>query len=91
MARTIEEIVESSHLPMSIIVVGIGKEDFKMMDHLDSDDVLLKGAHSSAVRDIVQFVPFEKFSKNTTENIDAQFLAEEVLEEVPEQVTGYFS
>ena len=83
--------MESSHLPLSIIVVGIGKEDFRMMDHLDSDDVLLKGAHSSAVRDIVQFVPFNKFSKSNQENIDAMLLAEEVLEEVPEQVTSYFS
>ena len=55
-----------------------------MMEHLDSDDVLLKGAHSSAVRDIVQFVPFNKFSKTNAENIDGLMLAEEVLEEVPE-------
>lgn len=37
--RTIEQIVRASKLPVSIIIVGIGKpeDDFKVMTELDSD------------------------------------------------------
>lgn len=38
MAATKNEIVKASGLPLSIIIVGIGNEDFSMMDELDSDD-----------------------------------------------------
>lgn len=38
MAATKDEIVKASGLPLSIIIVGIGNEDFGMMDELDSDD-----------------------------------------------------
>lgn len=38
MAATKDEIVKASGLPLSIIIVGIGKEDFGMMEELDSDD-----------------------------------------------------
>ena len=34
-------IVESSPLPTSIIIVGVGDEDFELMEELDSDDKLL--------------------------------------------------
>ena len=35
--ETIDEIVKGSSLPLSIIIVGIGKEDFGMMKNLDAD------------------------------------------------------
>lgn len=38
MSATKNEIVRASGLPLSIIIVGIGNEDFSMMDELDSDD-----------------------------------------------------
>ncbi len=38
---TIRSIVNSSHLPMSIIIVGIGNEDFREMEVLDGDDGLV--------------------------------------------------
>lgn len=34
------QIVKASHLPMSIIIVGIGDEDFSDMIELDGDDGL---------------------------------------------------
>ena len=38
MAATKEAIVQSSHLPMSIIIVGVGNADFCDMNVLDGDD-----------------------------------------------------
>jgi Copine len=38
MDATKREIVEMSRLGISIIIVGIGNEDFGMMEELDSDN-----------------------------------------------------
>lgn len=38
MQKTIDEIVRGSSLPLSIIIVGVGSEDFKSMNILDADD-----------------------------------------------------
>jgi hypothetical protein len=84
MDQTIEQIIKSSTLPMSIIIVGVGEADFTKMDFLDSDDKLLSLGSLKAERDIVQFVPFSKL-KNS--NPDA--LAEEVLREIPKQFMSY--
>ena len=62
MDKTRTAIVEASRLPMSIIIVGVGKADFSAMEFLDSDDRLLRGPTGEvAARDIVQFVPFRDF------------------------------
>ena len=37
MDKTKELIVEASELPLSIIIIGVGNEKFKMMKALDSD------------------------------------------------------
>ncbi len=37
MPQTIDAIVEASYYPISIIIVGVGNEDFSKMDQLDSD------------------------------------------------------
>lgn len=55
---TIIEIVESSKLAISIIIVGVGNEDFESMDILDADDERLVDEYGNKqVRDNVQFVP----------------------------------
>lgn len=60
MSETINAIVKGSHLPLSIIIVGVGNEDFKDMEVLDSDGVVLRTALGvPALRDIVQFVDFK--------------------------------
>jgi hypothetical protein len=42
---------------MSIIIVGVGDEDFAAMEALDADKQLLKSSDGKvAARDIVQFV-----------------------------------
>jgi len=41
MQKTIDEIVRGSALPMSIIIVGVGSDDFENMDILDADETPL--------------------------------------------------
>ncbi|XP_078690065.1 copine-4-like isoform X3 [Branchiostoma floridae x Branchiostoma belcheri] len=87
MADTREAIVRASHLPMSIIIVGVGDADFTDMEVLDGDDGLLKSPRGEPVkRDIVQFVPFRQFK-----TAPAGALSKHVLAEVPTQLTQYFS
>ena len=41
MQPTISSLVSSSHLPLSIIIIGVGKEDFTQMEVLDGDNGLV--------------------------------------------------
>lgn len=61
MSDTREAIVRASHLPMSVIIVGVGNADFTDMQILDGDDGVLRSPRGEpALRDIVQFVPFRE-------------------------------
>ena len=85
MQETINALVEASFLPISVIIIGIGNANFHNMDVLDADDnPLYDSNRRKADRDLVQFVPFNKFNNNPVK------LAEEVLEEVPRQVVEYY-
>ncbi|XP_062847488.1 copine-3 isoform X2 [Trichomycterus rosablanca] len=86
MDQTCAAIVAAAHLPMSIIIVGVGDADFADMEILDGDDGRLRSpSGETAIRDIVQFVPFRKF-----QNASRQTLSQCVLAELPEQVVSYF-
>jgi hypothetical protein len=87
MKSTISEIVKASDLPVSIIVVGVGDEDFGLMNLLDSDEALLYSPElkQRAKRDIVQFVPFNEFRDKSI-----HALAMETLDEIPREVVSYF-
>lgn len=86
MDHTRTAIVDASHLPMSIIIVGVGGADFSAMEFLDSDDRLLRSPRGDvAARDIVQFVPFRDFNGNSVA------LAQSVLAELPDQVASFFN
>ncbi|OMJ84219.1 hypothetical protein SteCoe_14706 [Stentor coeruleus] len=86
MSDTIVKIVEASQLPISIIIVGVGNDSFLSMQELDCDNgVLIDERGIKAARDIVQFVPFNKFNGNPVA------LAAEVLKEVPKQLTDFMS
>jgi hypothetical protein len=85
MQATIAEIVSASDLPLSIIIVGVGNDNFENMDILDADDTPLVHNGKVMSRDIVQFVPFRNFIGK-----DPGELARAVLHEVPEQFTGYY-
>ena len=77
MKETKRLIVEASKLPCSIIIVGVGEEEFDMMVELDSDEKLLKDDKNRfAERDIVQFVRFK-------EALSRGNLGEELLKEIP--------
>jgi hypothetical protein len=47
-------VFQASGLPMSIIIVGVGGEDFAAMDELDSDRERLSSGGRYSERDIVQ-------------------------------------
>ena len=85
MQKTIDEIVRGSSLPLSIIIVGVGSEDFSSMHQLDADEEPLysKTYKKQMERDIVQFVPFRKFKSNPIQ------LAKETLAEVPGQLLKF--
>ena len=85
MQKTIDQIVRGSQLPLSIVIVGVGSEDFESMDILDADDVPLYSMKykREMSADIVQFVPYREFRGNP------QLLAREVLDEIPGQLLGF--
>ena len=84
--ETIDSLVEGSFLPLSVIIIGIGNDDFHEMVVLDGDDNPITSSKGVVrKRDLVQFVPFNKFKNNPTK------LAEEVLEEVPRQLIDYYA
>ena len=86
MEDTIDALVEGSFLPLSVIIIGIGNMDFSKMEQLDGDEIpLISRQGIKRQRDLVQFVPFDKFEG------DEKKLAEEVLDEIPRQVIEYYS
>ncbi len=92
MHSTIRSIVNASKLPISIIIVGVGNADFDAMDELDGDDSRLNIDGQYAERDIVQFVPLNRFLGQTGSGsfVKSQAdLAKAVLAEIPDQMTGY--
>ena len=85
MDDTIEELVDGSFLPLSVIIIGVGNADFSSMKELDADErPLINSKGLKAARDLVQFVPFLKYESNPEQ------LANEVLEEIPKQLMEYY-
>jgi len=84
---TKKSIVEASALPLSIVVVGVGDEDFSAMVALDADKEPLRAGHRTACRDVVQFVELRRFLRQGV--WDKETLAREVLREVPAQVVQW--
>ena len=83
--ETIDALVEASFQPLSIIIIGIGDADFKKMEILDGDMVPLVSSNGKKrTRDLVQFVPFNKFQN------DENKLSMQVLEEIPRQIVEYY-
>lgn len=84
MPETIELLVQGSFMPLSVIIIGIGDADFTDMEKLDADDNPLVSKGVKSGRDLVQFVPYNKFKG------DYQKLAEEVLQEIPTQILEFY-
>jgi len=88
LAETKKAIIQASVLPLSIIIVGVGDEDFQAMEELDSDDHLLRQDNLVASRDIVQFVELRQFiQRNGTWSKEQ--LGREVLAEIPTQLLSF--
>lgn len=83
MEQTVDMIVGNCNLPLSIIIVGVGNAEFTNMVRLDGDNGLYNSKGKKAQRDIVQFVPFREVGMNP------DLLAQELLAELPGQVTQY--
>ena len=66
MQKTIDQVVRGSSLPLSIVIVGVGNDDFTEMDRLDADEVPLYSMKykKEMAADIVQFVPYREFKGN---------------------------
>uniref|UniRef100_A0AAV1UFT7 C2 domain-containing protein n=1 Tax=Peronospora matthiolae TaxID=2874970 RepID=A0AAV1UFT7_9STRA len=85
MQQTIDELVQASTFPLSIVIVAVGNANFTAMKALDADDkVLVDSSGCKAMRDIVQFVPFNQFRRNPAR------LAKETLAEIPTQLLQYY-
>ena len=85
MRETIDWVVQGSLVPLSIIIVGVGNDNFGKMVELDADEVPLIDSHGRKMaRDIVQFVPFREVGNSPTR------LAKEVLDELPREVVNFF-
>ena len=86
LGQTIDILVEGSFLPLSVIIIGIGNDHFAEMITLDGDvNPLIDSRGVKRMRDLVQFVPFNKYRNDPTK------LAEQVLEEIPRQVIEYYT
>ena len=92
MEETKEAIIDASDLPLSIIIVGVGDEDFSQMDQLDGDKRKLsvlgkEGKRKETTRDIVQFVKMNPVEGEAGEvSAGKEELSEKVLKEIPGQV-----
>ena len=83
---SIEALVEGSFYPLSVIIIGIGEEDFSKMEKLDGDEIpLISKRGIKRLRDLVQFVPFCKYENN------GEKLIHQVLEEIPRQIIEYYT
>jgi len=81
-------LVNASSLPMSVIIVGVGNEDFSAMEVLDGDNGRLQSHGTFAKRDIVQFVELRKFVQ-PGQRWNKELLAKSVLAEIPSQVCSW--
>ena len=83
MPLTKDTIFELSHLPCSVIIIGVGDADFSAMEELDGDGGRLHNTRGQPCpRDIVQFVGYNDAVRRGD-------LAGQVLSEVPKQLVSY--
>lgn len=86
--QTVDRIITASKTaPLSIIIIGIGNQNFQRMKDLDCDDSLLRSADGTrqAARDICQFVAFREYERAPPERLGAA-----VLQELPGNIVEYF-
>jgi len=77
--KTMKTLQSISGSPLSVIIVGIGQNDFGPMRKLDDFQNDVGGG-----RDICDFVEFDS-------SLDRSFLTRETLNEIPDQLVSYFT
>ena len=87
--ETMRALVEASHLPLSVLMVGVGDGNFGRLEYMDGEGrakghCCVDEDGNEAVRDIVQFAAFREVGGN------ASALASKLLQELPGQVLDYF-
>lgn len=80
---SLDELIRLSRLPLSVVIIGIGNEDFGRMKSLDCSKGILRRGTDFAAREFIQFVPYQEFQGNLSH------LAEKVLGGIPDQVISY--
>ena len=84
--NTIDALVEAFSCPLSVIIIGIGNENFQAIKELDGDfKPLISSNGTKAKRDLVKFVRFNEYKYVPNK------LEEQVLEKVNRQATEYYS
>lgn len=92
MDRTREQLMDLSRYPCSIIIIGVGSEDFTKMRTLDDSSEgsqLLKRGRDVAVRRFVQFVEYRSYEDGADGRVDMSRLSEDVLGNIPEHVMQF--
>jgi len=85
MEESIDLIVSFSDAPLSIIIIGVGEEDFSEMHRLAPDNGILTDTLNNPVgRDNIQFVEFQDYSQE-----HFSVLNHDVLYEVPNQLLSF--
>uniref|UniRef100_K1Q8E5 Copine-4 n=1 Tax=Magallana gigas TaxID=29159 RepID=K1Q8E5_MAGGI len=87
--RTLRRLIAISHLPLSVVFIGVGPADFTLMEqfHIGLDTPLQnKKTHEVAVRANTHFVAFRKENINTGGNAA---LAKEAMAALSTQIVQY--
>ena len=81
----IDRIVESSKLPLSVIIIGVGADVTSDMKKLNGEDgKLIDSSGEGLEKDIVQYVHFNDYNENIEK------LTQEVFRYIPQQIKDYF-
>lgn len=104
MEPTIQLLVDSSELPLSVLIVGVGDDDFTSMEVemslrndiqiLDGDEERLHYNEKVASRDVIVIWRDEEqivqfVAMRDVKNQPPEAIAQSLLEEIPSQVTQY--
>jgi hypothetical protein len=79
METTIKGLIHASGTPVSVVIVGVGNENFGDMKRLDADAGLLTSGTEKATRDVVQFVSYKEIMGQGSSVLAQQVLAEVII------------
>ena len=83
--ETIDSIIESSKLPLSFIIIGVGDDIPSDMRELNGEYGKLISSNGEILdRDIVQYIHYNDYIEYINK------LSEDALKYIPEQITNYY-